>query len=262
MRVRDIMSILEEVAPPHFQESYDNSGLIVGHPEDEVSGVLFCLDSTEEIIMEAVQKGCNMVVAHHPIVFRGLKRLNGFSYVERTVMTAIRKGVAVYAIHTNLDNVYTRGVNTQIASRLDLTNTRILHPKSGLDAVGAGIIGQLPHPMDSHHFLHFLKQRMSVSVVRHTAPINRPVRTVAVCGGAGSFLLGIAKEASADVFVTADFKYHEFFDAEGALLIADIGHFESEQFTIQLLFDIVSEKKPNFALHCTELNTNPVQYLV
>jgi dinuclear metal center YbgI/SA1388 family protein len=262
MRIKDIMSILEEVAPPHFQESYDNSGLIVGHPEDEVSGVLFCLDSTEDIILEAVQKGCNLVVAHHPIVFRGLKRLNGFSYVERTVMTAIRKGVAIYAIHTNLDNVYASGVNSRIASRLDLMNTRILNPKSGLDAVGAGIIGQLPQPMDAQRFLHVLKARMSVSVVRHTALINRPLRTVAVCGGAGSFLLGIAKEASADAFVTADFKYHEFFDAEGALLIADIGHFESEQFTIQLLFDIVSEKKPNFALHCTELNTNPVHYFV
>lgn len=256
------MSILEEVAPPHLQESYDNSGLIVGHPEDEVSGVLFCLDSTEEIIMEAVRKGCNMVVAHHPIVFRGLKRLNGFSYVERAVMTAIRKGVAVYAIHTNLDNVYANGVNSRIAVRLELTKTRILHPKTGLDAVGAGIIGELPQAMDANGFLHFLKTRMSVSVVRHTAPISRPIRSVAVCGGAGSFLLGTAKEAAADAFVTADFKYHEFFDAEGTLLIADIGHFESEQFTVQLLFDIVSEKKPNFALHCTELNTNPVQYFV
>lgn len=262
MRVRDIMSILEEVAPPQYQESYDNSGLIVGHPEDEVSGVLFCLDSTEAIIEEAIQKGCNLVVAHHPIVFRGLKRLNGFSYVERTVMAAIRNGVAIYAVHTNLDNVYASGVNSRISDRLGLNNTRILLPKLGMDAVGAGVIGQLPQPMDAQSFLGFLKARMAVSVVRHTALISRPIQVVAVCGGAGSFLLGNAKEAAADAFVTADFKYHEFFDAEGGMLIADIGHFESEQFTIQLLFDLVSEKKPNFALHCTELNTNPVHYLV
>jgi dinuclear metal center YbgI/SA1388 family protein len=259
--VQDITSMLESVAPPHLQESYDNSGLIVGRPETAVTGILFCLDSTEEVIEEAVRRGCNMVVAHHPIVFRGLKRFNGSSYVERTVIRAIREDVAVYAIHTNLDNVYFRGVNSKIAEKLGLTDTAILLLKPGQEQAGAGLVGNLNTPMDETDFLHHVRNAMNAPCIRHTRLLGRSVSRVAVCGGAGSFLLSDAVRAGADAFVSADFKYHEFFDAEDKLIVADIGHFESEQYTIQLLFDIIREKYPTFALHLTEVRTNPVYYL-
>jgi dinuclear metal center YbgI/SA1388 family protein len=260
MKIADILSVLEAVAPPHLQESYDNAGLLVGSPDADVHGVLFCLDSTEDIVNEAVTRGCNLVVAHHPIVFRGLKRLNGATYIERTVMQAIRQNVAIYAIHTNLDNVHRQGVNAKIAERLGLRDTRILAPKPSATEIGAGLLGTLPRPMDENAFLQHVKNALKTNCVRHTALRGKPVHRVAVCGGAGSFLLGEALRAEADAFVTADFKYHEFFDAEGRLVIADVGHYESEQFTIELLRDIVQEKFPTFALHLTGLNTNPVFY--
>ncbi|MCB0529605.1 MAG: Nif3-like dinuclear metal center hexameric protein [Saprospiraceae bacterium] len=261
MLIKEVIDILEAVAPPVLQESYDNAGLIVGDRDREATGVLFCLDSTEAVIDEAVRKGCNLVVAHHPIVFKGLKRLNGASYVERTVMQAIRHDVAVYAIHTNLDNVYHRGVNARIAEQIGLENTRILSPKPGEQHIGAGLLGTLPAAVDEKTFLLQVKEAFGAGCVRYTALLGKPVQRVAVCGGSGSFLLGEAIRAGADVFVSADFKYHEFFDAEGKILIADIGHFESEQFTIDLLYNIIREKFPTFALHCAEVNTNPVQYL-
>lgn len=261
MQIKDILAVLEAVAPPHLQESYDNAGLIVGDPETEIQGVLFCLDSTEAIVQEAVEKGCGLVVAHHPIVFRGLKRFNGASYVERSVMQAIRQNVALYAIHTNLDNVYRQGVNAKIAEKLGLADTRILQPRPGTAEIGAGLLGILPEAMDESAFLHRVKNALRANCVRHTALRGRAIHRVAVCGGSGSFLLQEALRAGADAFVTADFKYHEFFDAEGRLVIADIGHYESEQFTIELLFELIREKFPTFALHCTELNTNPVFYL-
>lgn len=260
MKISDIISVLEAIAPPHLQESYDNAGLIVGDPETEARGVLFCLDSTEAIVEEAVARGCNLVVAHHPIVFRGLKRFNGSSYVERTVIQALRQEVAIYAIHTNLDNVYHQGVNAKIAERIGLTNTRVLAPRPNDPLTGAGLWGHLPNAMGESEFLQHVKKTMNTHCIRHTALRGKPVQRVAVCGGAGSFLLPEALRSGADAFVTADFKYHEFFDAEGKLVIADVGHYESEQFTIELLRDIVREKFPTFALHLTNLKTNPVIY--
>ncbi|HAD13403.1 MAG TPA: Nif3-like dinuclear metal center hexameric protein [Saprospirales bacterium] len=260
MKIAEILSVLEAVAPPYLQESYDNAGLIVGDPDQEVTGVICCLDSTEAIIEEAIARGCNLVVAHHPIVFRGLKRLNGATYIERTVIKAIRHGIAIYAIHTNLDNVFRQGVNSKIAEKLGLINTRILAPKAGDPEIGAGLIGQLPKSVSETDFLQYLKTALNTACIRHTALRHRDVKTVAVCGGAGSFLLPEAIRQNADFLVTADFKYHEFFDAEGRLVIADVGHFESEQFTIELLFHILQEKFPTFALHLTNLNTNPVFY--
>lgn len=261
MKIKDVIAILENIAPPHLQESYDNAGLITGDPETPLRGVLFCLDSTEAIVEEAVRKNCNLVVAHHPIVFRGLKRFNGNNYVERTVIAALRQDIALYAIHTNLDNVYHHGVNAKIAERLGLLNTRILAPKPGSTDTGAGLIGELPEPVEEMDFLRHIRTAMQTACVRHTALRGRPVRKVALCGGAGSFLLPDALRAGADVFVSADFKYHEFFDAEGRLVVADIGHFESEQFTIELLYELIREKFPTFALHLTEITTNPVHYL-
>lgn len=259
--IKDILTVLENIAPLHLQESYDNAGLIVGDPETAVTGILFCLDSTEAIVDEAIAKGCNLVVAHHPIVFRGLKRLNGATYVERTVIKAVRENVALYAIHTNLDNVYRQGVNSKIAEKLGLVRTRVLAPRPAQEEIGAGLLGELAAPMDELSFLKHVKAVMQAGCVRYTTLRGKPVQYVAVCGGSGSFLLPEALKAGADAFVTADFKYHEFFDAEGRLVIADIGHYESEQYTIELLFQIIREKFPNFALHLTEKITNPIQYL-
>lgn len=262
MSIQAILDVLEAIAPPHWQESYDNAGLIVGDPTGVCTGVLFSLDSTEAVLVEAKQKGCNLVVAHHPIVFKGLKRFNGATYVERTVIQAIRQDIAVYAIHTNLDNVLYRGVNAKIAEKIGLQDTRILMPKQGFPDIGAGLTGMLPAAMAELDFLRHLKRQLRTDCIRHTALRGRPVQKVAVCGGAGSFLLPEARRAGADVFVTADFKYHEFFDADGQLIIADVGHYESEQFTSELLFDIVSEKFPTFALHLADTYTNPVSYLL
>ena len=350
MKIKNLTTYLESIAPSSYQESYDNSGLIVGDPNAEITGVLVCLDSTEAIIDEVIQLGCNVVVAHHPIVFRGLKRFNGRNYVERTVMKAIKNDVAIYAIHTNLDNVYRNGVNGKIAEKLGLENTRILAPKqqlkklftfvpathiealrdalfaagagqvNGFDQIsyatlgvgtvdgqmgaqiklevvfaageqgkilaalqqyhpsenvpydlmptenssleiGSGIIGHLKKPVKPMAFLKNLKETMQAGCVRYTQILDKDIQTVAVCGGSGGFLLNQAIRQKADIFITADYKYHEFFDADNNIIIADIGHFESEQYTIELLYELISKKFTTFASHFTKVNTNPVNYL-
>lgn len=326
MQIKELTNFLETIAPPAYQETYDNAGLIVGDSSIEMTGVLICLDTIEAVIDEAIELGCNLVIAHHPIVFKGLKRLNGKNYVERVVMKAIKNDIAIYAIHTNLDNVFQNGVNAKIAEKLGLQNTKILAPKQTLKKltarltaekmnaarstlleagataingaevqfpsalqsailrvlensaghkvdyeivslenfnknVGSGMIGDLVEATDEKTFLSFLKNTMKAGVIRHTKLMEKPIRKVAVCGGSGGFLLNHAIAQQADIFITADYKYHEFFDADGKIVIADIGHFESEQFTIDLLFDIITNKFTNFAPHCTKVNTNPVNYL-
>ncbi|UIR55754.1 Nif3-like dinuclear metal center hexameric protein [Sphingobacterium sp. SRCM116780] len=364
MKIKDITSYLEKLAPLDLQESYDNSGLIVGNPDQEIHKIMISLDCTEAVVDDAIAKGCNLIVSHHPIVFKGLKRFNGNNYVERTVIKAIQHDIALYAIHTNLDNV-TGGVNSKIATLLALQNQAILEPKSNLQyklvvyvprshveqvraalfeagagkvgskydecsfntagygtfkalanaqptigeigtqerveetrieviytksiernvllamyeshpyeevaydtlrlenksqEVGAGIIGNLENPMTEQDFLAYLKNNLNLNVIRHTALQGKSVSRVAVCGGSGGFLLNAAKRSGADFFVTADYKYHEFFDAENQIVIADIGHYESEQFTQELLFDIITEKFPNFAVLITEVDTNPIKH--
>lgn len=258
--IREVVSYLESIAPLHLQESYDNAGLLTGRPDWEVSGILCSLDCTEAVVREAKAKGCNLIVAHHPIVFRGLKKITGRNYVERTIIRSIKDDVAIYAIHTNLDNVRRQGVNEKIGQQLGLEHMQILAPKDTEGAVGSGMLGQLPGPMPEEAFLAYLRDRMAVDTIKHTALLGQPIHTVALCGGAGGFLLPAAKAAGAQVFVTADYKYHEFFDADGEILICDIGHYESEQFTIPLLATIISEKFSTFAVLCTAVNTNPVQY--
>lgn len=261
MAIRDIITYLETIAPRHLQESYDNAGLITGNLNTQVTGVLFCLDSTEDIIDEAISKNCNLVIAHHPIIFRGLKSLQGRNYVERTIIKAIKQDIAIYAIHTNLDNVLHHGVNERIAQQLKLLNIEILAAKNKEDlSIGSGVIGTLDSPLDCGDFLKKLKTQMKVECIRHTSFINRPIHKVAICGGSGSFLLSQAIAVKADVFVSADFKYHEFFDAEDKIMIADIGHYESEQYTIDLLYELVTNKFTNFAAYCTNLVTNPINY--
>lgn len=263
MELRTLIHHLESIAPPHYQESYDNSGLITGDPGQEITGVLTCLDAIEPVIDEAIALRYNVVVAHHPILFRGIKSLTGSNYVERTLLKAIRHHIAIYAIHTNLDHMYHQGVNSRIAQKLGLKDTRILAPKSPDDPlVGAGMIGVLPVATDETVFLDQVKTNMQTRCIRHTKLRNKPVRTVVVCGGSGGFLLEQAIAEKADFLVTADFKYHEFFDADGQIVIADIGHFESEQFTIELLHEIITEKFTNFAVRCTKHITNPVNYYI
>jgi dinuclear metal center YbgI/SA1388 family protein len=265
MKIKALTQFLEKIAPLHLQENYDNAGLIVGDFETEIRGVLFCLDSTEAIIEEAIRTGCNVVVAHHPIIFRGLKKINGKNYVERTIILAIKNDIAIYAIHTNLDNVLQNGVNQRFAERLGLNNLQILSPKKDLVSpnpnIGAGVIGTLEKPVSELDFLHFIKEKMAAGVVRHTELQGKMIEKVAICGGSGSFLLPDAIRAGAQIFVTADFKYHEFFDADSQIIIADIGHFESEQFTINLFCELFNENFSTFALRLAETRTNPVFYL-
>jgi len=261
MLVSDITAYLETIAPSHLQESYDNAGLITGQKNWTVRGVLVSLDTTPAIISEAVERGCNMIVAHHPIVFRGLKKINGSNYVEQTIISAIKNDIAIYAIHTNLDNVYSNGVNERFASKLGLVETRILSPKDNNELnIGSGMIGTLQEPMPTYNFLSFLKATMKVGCLRHTDIVNKEINIVALCGGSGSFLIDHAINAGADIFISADIKYHEFFDADGKIIIADIGHYESEQYTIELLVELLNSNFSNFAAHFTNLSTNPIKY--
>lgn len=364
MQVQDIIQAIEEYAPPAYQEGYDNSGLQVGNPQDEVKAVLISLDVTEALLDEAIQRGANMIVAHHPLLFSGLKQITGRNYVERIVHKAIKNDINIYTCHTNLDSVR-NGVNAKIAEKLGLQNTAILSPMgdslyklytfapadaadrvreamfaAGAGAIGkysecsfntpgtgtfrpgedtdpaigqaggpreevnevkievlvdkgrrsqvlkalvaahpyeevaydivplsnvnqdlgAGMAGELPEPMDETAFLQYIKDNMNAGCIRHTTLLGRKVKKVAVCGGSGSFLLKDAIRAGADVFITADFKYHQFFDAEGKIVIADIGHYESEQFTSEIFLDIINRKFPNFATLLSNLSTNPVNY--
>jgi len=364
IKIRDITGYLEQLAPKSYQESYDNSGLITGDYDQEARGVLVTLDCTEAVVDEAIQQNCNLIIAHHPIVFKGLKKLTGSNYVERTIIRAIKNDIAIYAIHTNLDNIHV-GVNRKIADRIGLRNVRILAPKkntlsklvvfipienseavlaalhkagagqighykncsftlegvgsfmpdenatphigqkltqeqvrevraevifpshlegtvlgalrqthpyeevayyiSALDnenqEVGAGMVGDLEHPVEPLTFLKGLKISMELEMIRHTRLSDTPVKRVAVCGGSGSFLLNNAIQSGADVFITADFKYHEFFDADGRILIADIGHYESEAFTKELLKEVLIKKFPTFAIIFSKSVTNPISYL-
>lgn len=257
--IKDVTNAIEDWAPLHLQANYDNAGLIVGDFKAEVTGVVVCLDSIEEVIDEAISVGANLVVAHHPIVFSGLKQINGSNYIEKTIIKAIKNDIAIYAAHTNLDSVPT-GVNLKICELLGLTETQILkaHDKEGLE--GAGMIGCV-NSVEETIFLKKIKKVFNAGVLRHTKLLNKPVLRVAVCGGSGSFLLADAIKQKADVFLTADFKYHQFFDAENKILIADIGHNEIEFFTTELICDYLTQKFTTFVPHFSKVNTNPVYYL-
>lgn len=264
MKISELIDFLHQTAPSELQEDYDNAGLIVGNPNDKIKGVLICLDVLEAVVDEAILLNCNVIVAHHPIIFRGLKKINGSNYVERTVIKAIKHDIAIFAIHTNLDNVILSGVNTKIAEKLNLKNTSLLAPKKGLlyqnNPVGAGMIGYLSESMETADFLKYLKEKMELNIIKHTDLCKSRVSRVAICGGSGGFLLNEAKKQGADIFITSDFKYHEYFDADGNIIIADIGHFESEKFTIELLYDLIINNISNFAAHCTKVITNPIKY--
>jgi len=262
MTVADLLRFFEKIAPLHLQESYDNAGLITGNISMKISGVLTCLDSTEAVIQEAIDKKLNVVVAHHPIIFSGLKQLTGATYIQRTIQKAIKNDIAIIAMHTNLDNVYQNGVNQKIADQIGLLDQKILKPKNPeVPEIGSGVIGRLPKPMESMEFLQQLKAKMEVNCIKYTALVHKIIEKVAVAGGSGGFLLQDAISQGAEVFVSSDYKYHEFFDANNEIIIADIGHYESEQFTISLLRELINENFITFAAHSTEVVTNPVKYL-
>ena len=258
--IKNVTEIMEQWAPLKFQEGYDNAGLIVGDPKTEVKGVVIALDSTEEVVQEAIDLGANLIISHHPIVFQGLKKINGSNYVERTVIKAIKNNIAIYACHTNLDAVMT-GVNAKICDLLNVKNRSILCLKPGEGEVGAGMIGELSEPVDEMGFLKNVKKIFNTGAVKYTKLLNKQVKKVAVCGGSGSFLLNDAIQAKADVFITSDFKYHQFFDADGQIVVADIGHFESEICTQELIYDYLSEKFTTFVACFSKVNTNPINYL-
>ncbi|MBK8517380.1 MAG: Nif3-like dinuclear metal center hexameric protein [Saprospiraceae bacterium] len=264
MKIDQLVQFLHRTAPLSLQEDYDNAGLIVGSPDTEISGVLICLDAIESVVDEAIILNCNLIIAHHPIIFRGLKKLNGTNYIERTVIKALKNDIAIFAIHTNLDNVILSGVNTKIAEKLKLTDTSLLAPKPGIyhdgNPVGSGMIGSLTGIFTADSFMEYLKDKMELNIVKHTELCMPYIRRVAICGGSGGFLLKEAKQQGADIFITSDFKYHEYFDADGEIIIADIGHFESEKYTIELLYELIINNFSTFAAHCTKIITNPIKY--
>lgn len=363
MQIAEITRFLETIAPTSLQESYDNTGLITGTPAWECTGIIVSLDATEEVILEAKKKGVNLVIAHHPIIFSGLKKITGRTYVEKAVIASIKHDIAIYAIHTNLDNIKA-GVNGKMAERLGLINCQILQPKKDLlkklysfvplaqaetvrsaifeaggghignynecsfnapgtgtfkasigtnpfvgeidkrheeaevkvevifpawlevsiiralkqshpyeevafdivslenhhQGIGSGMIGDLPEAVTEQEFLKLLQAQFGLQVIRHTAFLQKKIHKVALCGGAGSFFIKAALDSGANAYVTGDVKYHDFFDAENKMLLADIGHWESEQFTIDLLADLLSNKFPTFAVLKTGVKTNPVEY--
>jgi dinuclear metal center YbgI/SA1388 family protein len=363
MTISEVGTLLDAFAPLHYAEDFDNVGLLVGEPNMKVKGVLVTLDTLENVVDEALEKNCNLIVSFHPIVFGGLKRLTGSTYVERVVMKAITNNIAIYAMHTALDNS-PKGVNAKICEVLKIKNPKVLIAKQGtikklttyipkaaandvrealfkagagnignyshcsfniegvgsfnpsensnptigkkgkthfgeelqlnitfeaakeieilkalfenhpyeevayevttLDNtnqnIGMGMIGDLNEAMEEKHFLELLKEKMNAKVVRHSTLLNKKVKKIAVLGGSGAFAINAAKQAGADIFVTADVKYHQFFEAENRMVIADIGHFETEQFTKNLLVDFLKEKIPNFAVTLSESITNPIKY--
>jgi dinuclear metal center YbgI/SA1388 family protein len=257
MKIADITSLLEAFAPLHLQEDYDNSGLLTGNADWDCSGVMSTLDVTENVIIEAVRKNCNCIVAHHPVIFRGLKQVTDSGQVGKALIAAVKNDVAIYAAHTNFDNILA-GVNGKIADRLGLTNRKALDTKPAANT-GTGLTGDI-NPLSEKEFLELLGDRFNPELVRHTPLLGKTITKVAVCGGSGSLLTANALNAGADAFVTADLKYHDFFEADGRILLCDIGHYESEQFTTDLFIEIILQKFPTFAVLKSEIKTNPVNY--
>jgi dinuclear metal center YbgI/SA1388 family protein len=259
MRAKDIALIIEELAPLKYQEGFDNAGFCVGLPSSEVNGVLLCVDVTEKSVDEAIAMGLNMIVSHHPVIFSGLKHITGNNHVERIVAKALKHDVLLYAAHTNLDNV-PYGVNWTIAQQLGLQDIQILSPSSAEPQTGSGAVGDLPAPIPVDNWLTMLKQNFAIPHLRHNLPPKPEIKRVAICGGSGAFLIDAAVAAGADCFISADFKYNHFFDADGRLLIVDAGHYETEKCVLSIFFDLLTKKIPNFAIRITEKISNPVIY--
>ena len=273
MTVKEITNILEDWAPLEQAEDFDNVGLLVGDKTALVTGVLVTLDTLEVVVDEAIANNCNLIVSFHPIIFDGLKKITGSSYVERVVLKAIRNNIAIYSMHTALDNAPT-GVNAKICEVLGIQNPKVLLPKNTnailtennrnanhTANIGMGMIGSLEKPINDHTFLKEVKEKMNAQGIRHSELLHREVQKIAVLGGSGAFAIEAAKAAGADIFITADVKYHQFYAAESKMVVADIGHYETEQFTKNLIVDYLRKKIPNFAVRLSESKTNPINYL-
>lgn len=269
VRVQDVIDALEDFAPLPLQESYDNAGLQVGLTEAEVSGALLCLDVTEEVVQEAQDLGCNLIVSHHPLIFRGLKHLTDEDAVQRCVRKALQNDIAIYSAHTNLDAAVD-GVNYMMAERLGLIDVVQLQQRQVSVGVGAqvrsvsagmGVIGYLPEGEDSLAFLQRAKQAFGVECLMHNELLLRPIQSVAICGGAGDFLLEEALRVGADAFLTGEMHYHQYFGHDGQIQIGVLGHYQSEQYTIDIFNQVISERCPRLPLFRTALCTNPIKYL-
>ena len=262
MTVKDILNCITEVAPLQWQESYDNAGLQVGDLNAEARKALVCLDITEEVVDEAIAKGCDLIVSHHPLIFRGLKHLTPETYIERAVMKAVKHDIAMISMHTNLDNSYL-GVSRMLAERLGLKNLHLLQPSEAEpELCGAGMIGDFENPMGEIAFLGLVAEVIGSPCLRHSALTGRPIKKVALCGGSGSPFMQDALRQKADAYLTADIKYHDFFIPEGNVLLVDGGHFETEQFTKELIVELIRKKFPTFAAEIAETRTNAVYYFV
>ncbi len=261
MKIIEVVNALEKFAPLPLQEDYDNAGLQVGLTETEVSGALLCLDVTEQVLDEAQERGCNLVVSHHPLLFRGLKQVSDANDVQRCVMKAIQKGITIVSMHTNIDNAV-GGVNYKMAEKLGLANVAMLVPKNvaGIEG-GSGVIGEYESPITAEAFVRKLKDVFGVACVEANQLLRRDIRRVALCGGAGAFMLSDAVAAGADAFVTGEMHYHEFFGHEQQIQICVIGHYQSEQFTNEIFKSIIEERCPGVRCCLTRLNTNPIIYL-
>lgn len=257
MTIRQITDAIERKAPLSLQEGYDNAGLQVGFPDTEVSGILTCLDITEEVIDEAAETGCNLILSHHPLLFSPLSCVSDRSWQQRCVVKALAKGIALYSAHTNLDNAR-GGVNFKIAEKIGLQKLEWLEKREGQDA-GSGLIGELPQAEDAEAFIRRVKDLFGVEALRHTAAEGRKIRRVALCGGAGSFLMRNAICSKADCFITGEIHYHDFFEGEGMLLM-ELGHYESEQYTTQLLREMVLQEFPDARIRVAKTFTNPITW--
>lgn len=261
MKIKDITDVIERFAPLAYQESYDNAGLIVGRPDDEVRQALLAVDVTDEVLDEAEREGCDLVITHHPIVFHPLKRFNSADMVQRCVERAIRRGIALYACHTNLDSA-PGGMSWRLAALLGIGELSVLQPSEGDPRAGFGVVGELPEPLPTVEFLRRIQQRLGVKVVRHSDLVSEQVRRIALCTGAGASLMADARRARADLYVTADLKYNDFMFPDGEFVVADIGHFESEYCAIELLFEVLSKNLITFAVRKSGCSRNPVNYFV
>ena len=258
MKLKDITNIIEKWSPLQQAETFDNVGLLVGNPNSNVEKALITIDTTENVIEEAIKNKCDLIITFHPIIFSELKQVTENTYVERVVKKAIKNNINIYAIHTNLDN-NPKGVNYKISEILSLKNTSILLKKDNKD-IGIGMIGDLSRELNEFEFFEFLKHKMDVKYIKHSPFLGKKIKKIAVLGGSGSFAINEAINQKADCYVTSDLKYHDYFKAEKKILLADIGHYESEHFTKQLILDFFIKKIPKFACIISKTNTNPVNY--
>ena len=261
VKIREVLDALERFAPLPLQEGYDNAGLQLGLTETEVSGALLCLDVTEQTVDEAISNGCNLIVSHHPLLFRGLKCISDRNYVQRTVMKALQNNVAVISMHTNIDNAM-GGVNFKMAEKLGLLDVHFMEPKivAGVEC-GSGVIGMLPNPMTASEFLQFTKQIFTAPCIKANAMLNRNISKVALCGGSGAFLVDDAVRCGADAFITGEMGYHEMFGYEQQIQLAVIGHYNSEQYTKEIFNNIIGEECPGVRTVMSVINTDPAIYL-